>query len=176
MTTYVSYSLIKISKTMSLVLQLQSAWALLRRPSCSTRRRLSTSSSGFQPRSSWECDTPPIQSWAWQYHWGQWSFLSRYSPSADRQCPDVNCRWNLVWRFVFKITLNISALVSSLRTASGLWCEVVDTLQRPSKDIILNLKLEECHWEKLKLDLFLKQSVAHRQRHAIFWENWISVV
>ena len=47
--------------------------------------------------------------------------------------------------FVFKITLNISALVSSLRTASGLWCEVVDTLQRPSKDIILNLKLEECH-------------------------------
>ena len=131
MTTWVNHSLIMISKTMSLVLQLQSAWALLRRPSCSTRRRLSTSSSGFQPRSSWECDTPPIQSWAWQYHWGQWSFLSRYSPSADRQCPDVNCRWNLVWRFVFKITLNISALVSSLRTASGLWCEVVDTLQRP---------------------------------------------
>ena len=34
----------------------------------------------------------------------------------------------------FLITLNISALVSSLRTASGLWCEVVDTLQRPNKD------------------------------------------
>ena len=88
MTTYVNHSLIMISKTMSLVLQLQSAWALLRRPSCSTRRRPSTSSSGFQPRSSWECDRPPIQSWAWQYHLGQWSFLSRYSPSADRQCPE----------------------------------------------------------------------------------------
>ena len=55
---------------------------------------------------------------------------------------NVNCRWSLVWRFVSKITLNISALVSSLRTASGLWCEVVDTLQRPNKDIKLNLKLE----------------------------------
>ena len=80
--------LIKISKTMSLGLQLQSAWALPRRPSCSTRRRPSTSSSGFQPRSSWEYDRPPIQSWAWQSHLGQWSFLSRCNPSADKQCPE----------------------------------------------------------------------------------------
>ena len=134
MTTYVSYSLIKISKTMSLVLQLQSAWALLRRPSCSTRRHPSASFSGFQPRSSWECDRPPIQSWAWQSHLGQWSFLSRCSPSADKQCPESYIVDEVQFDDLFLITLNISALVSSLRTASGLWCEVVDTLQRPSKD------------------------------------------
>ena len=81
----------------------------------------------------------------------------------------------------------MSALVSSLRTASGLWCDVVDTLHKPVLKFLfrsdqLSVFKKDIETAKQKLsnsmiiymnvflkDLFQTQSLARPQLHEIFW-------